>query len=110
MNLNRPNTTNQKFMSIMETAAKEYTKTSNNHQTPTQNLDEYLSVTDFLHFNEAIDATSKRQAGDGSYIVRDFQMFDGNTLEPLPRDLYMKQVHCESIDQKDITQSAYKLL
>lgn len=94
----------------MEVAAKEYAIENPDVKLSIQNLDSYLSLKQFLNFNDDLKKNSNKNGSDGSFIIRNFEMFDTRTLEPLPQGQYLKKVHCNPLDDKQITQAAYKLL
>lgn len=110
MNLSKPDSTNKKFLSVIEVASKEYAIDNPDLKLSTQNLDSYLSLKQFLNFNDDLKKNSNKNVNDGRFIIRNFEMFDTRTLEPLHKDQYLKKVHCNPLDDKQITQAAYKLL
>lgn len=99
-----------KFMEAMEVASKEYSIKNSGENTSVGNLDDYLSVTEFLDFNKKITSIQASKSEDGSYVIKNFQMFDIQTLEELPKDKYLNIIDCEPKKSDFVDKAAYKLL
>lgn len=110
LSLAKPTVTNQKFLSLMESATKEFSNKNPHSNFTTDSLDSFLSLKAFHSFNSSLQKASHKKPNSGSYVVKNFQMFDINSGEPLPQESYLKQLTCETKKISSISQSAYKLL